>query len=119
MTILSTAVFARAELCKYNHRGPEDYIFQPGGGEEIVSAHFDGKLIPGVRGAPGAHYKNVVLFRGLEGWPNWASRSKPAYRMRQPPHEHIAVAAYYLREKDGKVHSRDQVHWFRGIHELP
>jgi hypothetical protein len=115
---LVTAVFAKAELCKYDHRGPGDYIFSQAVAE-IVSAHFEGMLIPGVRGAPGAHYKNVVLFRRLEDWPNWASRSKPAYRMRQPLHEHIAVAAYYLWEKDGKVHGRDQAHWFRGIHQLP
>jgi hypothetical protein len=113
-----TAVFARAELCKYDHRGPGDYIFSQAVAE-IVSARFDGMRIPGVRGVPGAHYKNVVLFRGLDDWPKWTNPASPAYRMFPPPNEHISVAAYYLWEKDGRVHGRDQAHWFRGIHELP
>ena len=115
---LITAVFARAEMCKVAQRGPANYIFSQAVGE-LVSGRFDGMRIPGVRGAPGAHYKNIVLFRRLENWPNWVNPANPAYRMFPPPHEHISVAAYYLWEKDGKVHGRDHAHWFQAINELP
>lgn len=33
-------------------------------------------------------------------------------------HEDIAVAAYYIWEKDGKVHGKDNVHWDEAIKEL-
>jgi hypothetical protein len=116
---LLTAVFSRAEMCNVPQRGPANYVFSQTVGN-IVSEHFDGMRIPGVRGAPGAHYKNVVLFRPLAEWPKWTSPAEPAFRLISPigstrPHEHIAVAAYYLWEKDGQVHGRDQAHWFQGI----
>jgi hypothetical protein len=115
---LITAVFARAEMCKVAQRGPDNYIFSQAVGG-LVSEQFDGMRIPGVRGVPGAHYRNVVLFRGLEEWPDWVNPANPAYRMFPPSHEHISVAAYYLWEKIGRFHGRDQAHWFQAIHELP
>jgi len=115
---LITAVFSRAEMCNVAQRGPANYIFSQVVGQ-LVSERFDGMRIPGVRGAPGVHYKNVVLFRHLADWPSWANPADRAYRMFPPPHEHIAVAAYYLWEKDGKAHGRDQAHWFQAINELP
>jgi hypothetical protein len=46
-------------------------------------------------------------------------------RRLQPPnlphvlcHEHIAVAAYYLWEHEGRPHGRDWEHWFRAIEQL-
>jgi len=114
---LITAVFARAETCNVGQRGPTNYIFSQAVGE-LVSERFDGMRIPGVHGTPGAHYKNIVLFRRLEDWSNWANPANPAYRMFPPSHEHIAVAAYYLWEKDGRVHGRDQAHWFQAIKDL-
>ncbi len=115
---LITAVFARAETCNVGQRGPTNYIFSQAVGE-LVSERFDGMRIPGVRGTPGAHYKNIVLFRRLEDWSNWANPANPAYRMFPPSHEHISVAAYYLWEKDGRAHGLDQAHWFQAIKELP
>jgi hypothetical protein len=38
---------------------------------QLVSAHFEGMLVRGVRGALGAHYSNVVLFRPLDNWQKW------------------------------------------------
>ena len=67
----------------------------------------------------GNHYRNVVLFKHLDDWPNWVSPGRPARRIFAPPQGHVAVAAYYLWEKDGLVHGRDQAHWFRAIDELP
>lgn len=115
---LITAVFARAEMCNVDGRGPMNYALSQVIGQ-LVAEQFDGMRIPGVRGRPGGHYKNVVLFRQLEDWPNWTNPASPPYRLFSPAHEHIAVAAYYLWEKDGKVHGRDRLHWFRAISELP
>ena len=115
---LITAVFARAEKCNIAQRGSNNYIFSQAVGE-IISKHFDGMRIPGVRGAPDAHYKNIVLFRGLEEWSSWTSVANPAYRLITPPHEYISVAAYYLWEKAGRAHGHNQAHWFQAINELP
>lgn len=112
---LITAVFSRAEMCKVKGRGPDNYIFSQCVGQ-LVSEHFDGMRIPGVRGEPGAHYKNVVLFRQLTDWLKWVY--EPAYRMSPAPQEHVAVAAYYLWEKDGRVHGRDEAHWFQARRDL-
>jgi Protein of unknown function (DUF2934)/RES domain len=115
---LITAVFSRAEMCNVAERGPTNYIFSQEVGQ-LVAETFDGMRIPGVRGAPDGHYRNVVLFRQLEDWPTWTNSESPAYRLFFPPHEHIAVAAYYLWEKDGRFHGRDQIHWFKAIDDLP
>src|SRR5262249_50623254 len=101
---------------------PDNYIFSQTVGD-LVSEYFDGMRIPGVRGVPGAHYKNVVLFRQLSEWPNWTHPAEPAFRLIPPtsssrPDEHIAIAAYHLWEKDGRVHGRDQTHWFQAIEGL-
>ena len=115
---LITAVFSRAETFNVGQRGPANYVFSQVVGQ-LVSEQFDGMRIPGVRGAPGAHYRNIVLFRQLTDWPSWVNPANPPCRMFPPPHEHIAVAAYYLWEKDGRTHGRDQGHWFQAINDLP
>jgi hypothetical protein len=35
---------------------------------QLVSELFDGMLVRGVRGTPGAHYSNIVVFRPLDAW---------------------------------------------------
>jgi hypothetical protein len=118
---LITAVFSRAEMCKVPGRGPDNYVFSQTEGD-LVSKRFDGMMVPGVRGAPGAHYRNVVLFHKFEGWQSWANPGEPPF-LDSPTsptlrHEDIAVAAYYLWGKDGRVHGRDQAHWFQAIEDL-
>lgn len=89
---LVTAVFGRAEGCKVAGRGPDSYEFSQMVGE-LVSAHFDGMILPGVRGAPGAHYSNVVLFCNLDSWGTWTVGCKPRIQSgSHPSHEDIAVA---------------------------
>jgi hypothetical protein len=73
-----TAVFSRAETCKVGQRGPSNYVFSQAVGE-LVAEKVDGMRIPGVRGTPGAHYKNVVLFRRLEEWTKWTSPAHSPY----------------------------------------
>lgn len=74
-----TAVFEQAELCCLRERGgPEDYTFSQVIGE-LVSTHFDGMMVPGVRGEPGAHYSNVVLFQRLEEWSKWIATGSGPY----------------------------------------
>ncbi len=77
---LFTAVFAQAEICNIPGRGPANYIFSQTIGR-LVSERFDGMQIPGVRGAPGAHYNNVVLFHHLDDWGTWTSVTNPPYRL--------------------------------------
>jgi len=113
-----TAVFSKAEQCKVDGRGPKSYVFSQVVAE-LVSAQFDGMRIPGVRGEPGAHYNNVVIFSGLSEWPQWIAPGGGAYPLRAGlPHEYIAVAAYYLWEKDGKKHGCDLLHWHKAVDEL-
>jgi hypothetical protein len=33
-------------------------------------------------------------------------------------HEHIAIAAYFIWEKEGRLHGRDKQHWGMGIEQL-
>lgn len=80
---LVTAVISKAEMCNLLNRGSDNYRFSQVVGN-LVGQYFDGMRIPGVRGAPGAHYKNIVLFRGLEDWPSWTSSANPPVRMRPP-----------------------------------
>jgi hypothetical protein len=40
----------------------------------IVAEHFDGMVVPGVRGDRHQTYANVVLFRPLDRWRDWAAR---------------------------------------------
>lgn len=114
---LITSAFSRAEMCKVKNRGPDNYIFSQCIGS-LVADGFDGMRIPGVRGEPGAHYKNVVLFNRLGDWPTWVNPGAPAYRMNSSPHEHVEVAAYYLWDKGGRVHGKDEVHWFQAKSDL-
>lgn len=115
---LITAVFSRAEMCNVAERGPKNYVLSQVVGR-LVAERFDGMRIPGVRGGPGGHYRNVVLFRQLDEWPNWIDPQMTAYRLFSPQHDHIAIAAYYLWEKDGRTHGRDLLHWFNAIDDLP
>lgn len=116
------AVFCQAELCQFKERGgPEDYIFSQVVGA-LVSEKFDGMRIPGVRGEPEAHYSNIVLFKRLDDWPTWVGSETayllPAWATMNFPHEHVAIAAYYIWEKDDRVHGRDMMHWCLGSDEL-
>jgi hypothetical protein len=36
----------------------------------------------------------------------------------KPPHEFIAVAAYYIWEEQGRLHGRHEQHWFAAIQQL-
>ncbi len=105
-----TAVFSRAEMCNVEGRGPNNYIFSQCVGQ-LAAEHFDGIRIPGVRGAIGAHYGNVVVFQKLGDWLQWVR--EPAYRMSPAFEGDVAVAAYYLWLKEGGVHGRDKAHWFQ------
>lgn len=112
---LITAVFSRAEMCKVKGRGPDNYVFSQCVGQ-LVSGYFDGMRIPGVRGEPSAHYKNVVLFRGLGDWSKWGN--EPPYRITPALHEHVEEAAYYLWEEDGRLHGKDKSHWLQAKRNL-
>ena len=119
---LLTAAFARAELCNVPGRGPANYVFSQAVGT-LVAESFDGMRIPGVRGEPGAHYTNLVLFGHRAEWPSWTDPANPPHRLGSATgpvagHEEIAVAAYYLWEKEGRPHGRADAHWFQAIHEL-
>ena len=37
---------------------------------------------------------------------------------RRPPHEAVALAAYYLWEREGRPHGRDREHWYRAREQL-
>lgn len=65
------SVFAVAEDCNVNGRqGPPNFIFsQVIAG--LVAAKFDGMRVPGVCGAPGFNYCNLVLFKPHPAWPSW------------------------------------------------
>jgi hypothetical protein len=121
-----TAVFAKAEECKFPGRGgPMNYIFSQVVGE-LVASQFDGMLIPGVRGQPNSQYSNVVLFgECLDDWDSWVASGATPYLlpggltwMSRLLHEHIAIAAYFIWERDGRVHGQDVAHWFRASREL-
>lgn len=74
-----SAVFSKAEECRLHYRGgPDNYVFSQVVAE-LVSARFDGMRIPGVRGEPGAHYSNIVLFRQLDLWPQWVALGTGPY----------------------------------------
>jgi hypothetical protein len=117
-----TAVFCQAELCMLTERGGlPNYTFSQMVGD-LVSEQFDGMRIPGVRGEPGAHYSNIVLFQNLTDWPTWVETETayllPAWAAITLAHEDIAVAAYYLWEKDDRVDGRHLMHWCLGSDEL-
>lgn len=113
-----TAVFSIAEECKVEGRGLDTYVFSQTIAE-VVAERFDGMLIPGVRGMPGAHYSNVVVFRPHPHWPNWIEPGTCPYLLGSGlPHEHIAVSAYFIWEKDGQLHGRDVAHWYLAIADL-
>jgi len=76
-----TAVFEKAEECNVSGRGPDNYIFSQHI-SAIVSEHFDGMIVPGVRGEPGAHYSNMILFQPHPDWRKWVDRSSFPYRLK-------------------------------------
>ncbi len=43
----------------------------------LVAAHFDGMLVPGVRGDDSLQYQNLVVFRRLESWQEWLGPNAP------------------------------------------
>ena len=77
------AVFSKAEECKVDGRGPDSYVFSEVVAE-LVSAHFDGMRIPGVRGARPVLYGNVVLFRPSPDWPKWLEPGSSPYPLEVP-----------------------------------
>lgn len=74
------AAFEKAEGSNVISRGPENYVFSQHIGT-IVSQHFDGMIVPGVRGRPGTHYSNVILFNPHPEWPEWVDESSPPYKL--------------------------------------
>jgi hypothetical protein len=76
---LVTAVFAKAEDCNVSGRAPESYLFSQTVAE-LVAEQFDGMRVPGVGGAPGAHYSNVVVFRPHPSWVAWIEPGAIPYR---------------------------------------
>jgi hypothetical protein len=43
----------------------------------LVSLHFDGMLVPGVRGDDTMQYSNLVVFRPVEDWQKWLGPNAP------------------------------------------
>jgi hypothetical protein len=77
------AVFSKAERLNLDGRGKESYDFSQVVAE-LVSAHFDGMRIPGVRGARPVLYSNVVLFRPYPDWPKWLEPGSSPYPLHVP-----------------------------------
>jgi len=44
---------------------------------QIVGSHYDGIIVPGVRGDPDALYSNLVLFRPADRWRSFVNASAP------------------------------------------
>lgn len=119
---LVTAVFSKAEECNVMDRGTKSYLFSQTVAE-LVAGHFDGMRVPGVRGVPKAHYSNVVIFKPYPHWPSWLERGAVPYKLRTSSwlnahHEHIAVAAFFIWERDGKVHGRDVEQWYEASRQI-
>jgi len=119
-----TAVFSKAEDCNVAGRGPSNYIFSQVVAE-LVAARFDGMRVPGVRGGPGALYGNVVIFNRIDYWTDWLEPGATPYALTEESrllgdfaHDHIAVAAHFIWEKEGRPHGRDLAHWFAAIDAL-
>lgn len=74
-------VFSKAEECKIAGRGPDSYLFSQTVAALVKEAGFDGMRIPGVRGEPGAHYNNVVVFQPHPKWPDWLEPGSVPYVM--------------------------------------
>jgi hypothetical protein len=59
----------------------------------------------------------VPLGVEARGWLN-ETLVRQRLRERELPHEEIAVAAYFIWEREGRPHGRDQEHWHRAVVEL-
>ena len=75
-----TTVFALAEECQVPGRGPASYRFSQRVAE-LVRRHFRGMKVPGVRGASGQYYKNVVVFDPHPDWEKWLKPESSPYRL--------------------------------------
>jgi hypothetical protein len=74
-----TGVFFIAEECNVERRGRSNYIFSQIVAQ-LVADHFDGMLVPGVRGNRDARYNNVVVFQPGGDWEAWLEpRSEPYF----------------------------------------
>lgn len=73
---LVSSVFLRAEECDIPERGgvKGDYNFSQAIAN-LVSKKFDGMIVPGVRSIDSQPYNNIVLFKHLHRWSNWAIKS--------------------------------------------
>jgi hypothetical protein len=76
------AVFSKAERVNSDGRSPGDIFSEVVA--ELVSAHFDGMRIPGVRGARPVLYSNVVIFRPYPDWPKWLEPGSSPYPLHVP-----------------------------------
>ncbi len=119
---LISTVFWCAEMCGLEGYGDRPYRFSQIIAE-LVAERFDGMRVPGVRGEPGHHYRNIVLFHQLEGWPNWIDPARPPYRLSgclvvPPKDADVAVAAYFRWENEGCSDGRAWQHWFEGAEQL-
>lgn len=79
-----TAVFVLAEAAKVPAREDVEYVFSQTVGE-LVAERWDGMMIPGVRGAPGTQYRNVVLFKPNPEWRRWLAPGEAPYRLLDAP----------------------------------
>lgn len=67
------AVLDIAESCRVEgRRGPSTYAFSQVVASLVAEAGFQGMLVPGVRGDPDFHYRNVVVFTPAEDWVGWS-----------------------------------------------
>lgn len=72
---LEQSIFHHAEGCKF-FPGLDDYTFSQVVAS-IVSPHFDGMRVRGVRGENGAYYSNFVLFHNFSHWETWTENYSP------------------------------------------
>jgi RES domain-containing protein len=83
-------VFDIAESCDVEGRvGPRDCDFSRAVAELVADAGFDGMLVPGVRGEPKHHYRNVVIFHPCEAWRGWSTRERGFRRVAPIPDDTV------------------------------
>jgi hypothetical protein len=68
------AAFDLAEGAGVNHRGPPDYVWPQFLASILAWSRVAGFVVPGVRGAAGSHYSNLVVFRPEHSWQQWSLR---------------------------------------------
>jgi len=70
-------VFDWAELCGVDGLpGPDDLTFPRLIARLVRAAGYDGMVVPGVRGARGFWYSNLVMFFPEESWERWSLRDR-------------------------------------------